>query len=68
MPKSDPLFPEPKTGRNAPLRMTEPAVHWFTESTREETRSSPENVNRWYSDFPEDADHTFAKIPDGSSD
>ena len=54
-----PLFAEPAEPRTTPLGWVEPAVHWFTESTRPEAVASRAVVNAWYADFP-DADGKFA--------
>lgn len=48
-----PLFAEPVGRRTKPLGGIEPAVHWFTESTRPEAVASRAAVNRWYEDFPD---------------
>jgi hypothetical protein len=47
------LFPEPSQARTRPLGGTEPAVHWFTESTRPQAVASREVVDGWYQDFPD---------------
>lgn len=54
-----PLFPEPLQQRTSPLGWTEPAVHWFTESTRLEAAASRALVNACYALFP-DHDGRFA--------
>lgn len=54
-----PLFDEPTKVRTGPLGWIEPAVHWFTESTRPEAVASREVVNGWYREFP-DPDGRFA--------
>jgi hypothetical protein len=54
------LFPEPPKPRIRPLGRVEPAVHWFTESTRPEAQMSRETVNRWYEEL-DDADGGFAQ-------
>ena len=54
-----PLFSEPAVSRTTPLGYIEPAVHWFTDTTRPEAEASREAVNRWYEDFP-DPDGKFA--------
>src|SRR5687768_14270127 len=53
------LFPEPKQLRTGPLDWSEPAVHWFTDSTRPEACASRDAVNSWYAEFPDD-DAKFA--------
>lgn len=52
-------FPEPKQPRTGPLGWSEPAVHWFTDSTRPEAVASRDAVNSWYAEFP-DRDAKFA--------
>ena len=47
------LFPEPANPRTRPLGWIEPAVHWFTESTRAEAVTSRAVVNGWYAEFPD---------------
>ncbi len=42
------LFPEPTVPRTSALGRVEPAVHWFTESTRSEAAASRAAVNLWY--------------------
>lgn len=54
-----PLFDEPIQARTGPLGWIEPALHWFTESTRPEAVASRQTVNGWYKDFP-DVDGKFA--------
>ncbi len=54
------LFPEPAVARSSALGRVEPAVHWFTESTRPEAATSRETVNRWYGEF-DDTDGRLAK-------
>lgn len=53
------LFSEPTTPRAAWLGSSEPAVHWYSEVTRDEAVASRRSVNSWYGAFP-DADGTFA--------
>lgn len=55
----DVLFPEPLVPRTSPLGRVEPAVHWFTESTRDEAQTSRDVVNAWYREM-DDPDDTFA--------
>lgn len=52
-------FPEPKQSRTGALGWSEPAVHWFTDSTRPEACASRDAVNSWYAEFP-DGDAKFA--------
>lgn len=54
------LFNEPAQPREACLGLDEPAVHYFTESTRPDAIVAREAVNAWYSTFP-DADGSFAE-------
>jgi hypothetical protein len=54
------LFAEPAVPRTRPLGRVEPAVHWFTESTRDEARTSRRVVNGWYDEM-DDPDGAFAK-------
>ena len=54
------LFAEPSVARTLALGRVEPAVHWFTESTRAEASASRETVNRWYREI-DDADGRFAQ-------
>lgn len=53
------LFDEPVEPRTSPLGRIEPAVHWFSESTRPEAVASRDVINRWYEAFP-DPDGKFA--------
>lgn len=54
------LFPEPPVPRTSALGRVEPAVHWFTESTRPEASASRATVNRWYAEI-DDPDGRFAR-------
>ena len=47
------LFAEPNEPRTTPLGWIEPAVHWFTESTRPEAAASRQIVNAWYAEIPD---------------
>ena len=58
MTSSQPAFAEPARPRTRALGFIEPAVHWFTQSTRPEAAASREVVCRWYAEFP-DTDHRF---------
>jgi hypothetical protein len=55
-----PVFLEPPSPRTRPLTTTEPAVHWYTESTWPEAVASRAVVNDWYNAFP-DADGRLAE-------
>jgi hypothetical protein len=56
------LFPEPANPRTRPLGWIEPAVRWFTESTRAEAVISRTVVNDWYKDFLDPERHFAERL------
>jgi hypothetical protein len=57
-----PLFTEPTEPRTTALGWVEPAVHWFTESTRPEAVASRQVVNDWYREFPDPSGKFAARL------
>lgn len=62
------LFPEPQRARMGPLGAVEPAVRWFTESTRPEAVASRRTVNEWYKTFPDSGSKLAASLASERND
>lgn len=57
---SEPLFPEPKTGRPEWNDLTEPRVNLVRTVTTDDVRKIRRNLNAWYELLPDDAKPRFA--------
>ncbi len=56
------VFVGPNQPRVTALGWAEPAVHWFTESSRPEAVASREVVNAWYAEFPDPENKLAARL------
>lgn len=56
------LFPTPASPRTDRLGQIEPAVHWFTTSTRDEAHASRKYVNEWYKRFADSGGRLAATL------